>query len=61
MRHKMAKFVVFESVLNEYVNHPTMALVAEIEADTEKEAVDLARLMHPNKATLVINGNKYEA
>jgi len=56
----MAKFKVFENVLNEYVNHPTQVFVEEIEAQTAEEAIQLVRMMHPNKGTLTVNGQQYE-
>lgn len=56
----MAKFKVFENFLNEYVNHPTQVFVEEIEAQTAEEAIQLVRMMHPNKGTLTVNGQQYE-
>lgn len=57
----MAKFKVFENVLNEYVNHPTQVFVEEVEAESANEAIQLVRMMYPHKSTLtVINGNQSE-
>jgi hypothetical protein len=56
----MAKFKVFENILNEYVNHPTQVFVEEIEASSPEEAIQFIRMMHPNKGMLTVNGQQYE-
>ena len=56
----MKNFKVYENVLNEYVNHPNVVLVQEVEAETEEEAVRLVRMMYPNKASLTVNGKNFE-
>lgn len=56
----MAKYKVFENVLNEYVNHPTQVLVDEVEANSSEEAANIIRMIHPNKGSLTINGQQFE-
>jgi hypothetical protein len=56
----MAKYKVFENVLNEYVNHPTQVLVDEVEATSPEEAANIIRMIHPNKGSLTINGQQFE-
>ena len=55
-----ARYEVFEMVLNEYVNHPTRALIDVVEAESPEEANRLARLRHPNKSTLEIGSVQFE-
>jgi hypothetical protein len=56
----MASFKIFENVLNEYVNHPTLVLVEEVEAETAEEAVRIFRTRYPNKGTITVNNKQYE-
>lgn len=56
----MAKYKVFENVLNEYVNHPTQVLVDEVEANSPEEAANIIHMIHPNKGSLTINGQQFE-
>ena len=50
----MAKFQVFESVLNEYVDHPRKVLVQEVEATNAQEAMEIVKMLHPTKESLTI-------
>lgn len=54
------KYQVFEIILNEYVQHPTQRLLAEVEAQTAEEANRLVRLQHPNKGPLNIGGQQFD-
>jgi len=56
----MAKFKIFENVLNEYVNHPSQVLVGEVEANSADEAVKIFRTMNPNKGTLTVDNKQYD-
>ena len=56
----MQSFKIFENVLNEYVNHPSLVLVEEIEANTVEEAVRIFRTRHPNKGTITVNNKQFE-
>lgn len=56
----MQSFKIFENVLNEYVNHPSLVLVEEIEANTVEEAVRIFRTRHPNKGVITVNNKQFE-
>lgn len=56
----MQSFKIFENVLNEYVNHPSLVFVEEIEANTVEEAVRIFRTRHPNKGTITVNNKQFE-
>lgn len=60
MRHNM-KFQVYELILNEYVNHPTKILIAEVDAANAEEANKVARMMHPNKLSLMIDEQEFHS
>jgi len=42
------KYKIVEFILNEYVNHPTERVVAEVEANSKEEAEKVAKLRYPN-------------
>lgn len=49
------KYRVWEKILNEVVGGPDQRQIDEIEADSFEEAHKIARMRHPNKATLRID------
>jgi len=55
------KFQVYELILNEYVNHPTKILIAEVDAANAEEANKVARMMHPNKLSLMIDEQEFHS
>jgi hypothetical protein len=54
------KYQVFEMVLNEYNNYPTKSLVDEVEANSEAEANQIARLRFPNRGTFQIGEQQFD-
>lgn len=54
------KYQVFEMILNEYSDYPVKSLVAEVEANSESEANQQARLLYPNRGTFQIGEKKFD-
>ena len=52
------KYRIWEQILNEYTEFPTMMLIGEIESDSHLEAYDMAKLLHPGKVISKVDDMK---